>query len=776
MIASNSRPNLRTSATAIALGAAAIVSVCGLAHGATAAAAGQLDAQQLLKSIYRGVGIHEDQGRPRIIYGVPMGGGLSPRASSESWLTNFAGALGGGGSTFAEAWSATFPDGNRTVYCYQQFIGGLPVEYGIAKILVQHGPTNAVVYAAGTLASAPDLGFPAMLVEGATAMAIVGAMEPYQKLAQWTKPELVVYQGEGDWIAPVRAWKFLGQSANIADKMCKTFFVDAATGRLAAVRDEVLYIDVNGTVKGKATPGLLPDTASNPAVLANMPELKVGISGGNTAYSDRSGVFSIVHGGSSPVTLNSGLGTASGFGGRWSSVTPAQNASQAGVTPPGPGALIFNNAPAAATTAQVNAFIATTAIHNYFRDRSGTFGLIDIAITTNTGVSGTCNAFYQNSTINFYNAGGGCVNSAYSTVVAHEYGHYIVSKLGGGSGLPQNAFGEGFGDTCAMLSYDTNIIAQDFYGPGTQIRNPLAANQQYPCGGAIHTCGQVLGGVWWDIRTNMGSFYGSGPGLTKTQQLHVLWALITTGGPNSSNSAGPGTAIEVLTVDDDDANLANGTPNLARICPAFAGHGISCTGPTIPANNACSGAIPISNGVTPFSNVNATTTGPSESNCSFCCGDLQVNQDLWYDYTAPCTGTATVSLCGSTFDTKVAVYGSCPTGPDSAIACNDDSCGLQSLTTFPATSGVHYKIRVGGYNAAVGTGTITLSCDGQAVCYANCDGTTIPPVLNVSDFICFQTKYAANDPYANCDNSTIPPILNVSDFICFQAKYAAGCS
>jgi len=62
-----------------------------------------------------------------------------------------------------------------------------------------------------------------------------------------------------------------------------------------------------------------------------------------------------------------------------------------------------------------------------------------------------------------------------------------------------------------------------------------------------------------------------------------------------------------------------------------------------------------------------------------------------------------------------------------------------------------------------------------AVCYANCDNSTITPVLNVSDFICFQTKYAAGDPYANCDNSTIPPILNVSDFICFQTKYSAGC-
>ena len=60
-------------------------------------------------------------------------------------------------------------------------------------------------------------------------------------------------------------------------------------------------------------------------------------------------------------------------------------------------------------------------------------------------------------------------------------------------------------------------------------------------------------------------------------------------------------------------------------------------------------------------------------------------------------------------------------------------------------------------------------------CYANCDGSTAAPVLNVNDFICFQTKFAAGDSYANCDNSTSAPVLNINDFICFQQKFAAGC-
>jgi hypothetical protein len=60
-------------------------------------------------------------------------------------------------------------------------------------------------------------------------------------------------------------------------------------------------------------------------------------------------------------------------------------------------------------------------------------------------------------------------------------------------------------------------------------------------------------------------------------------------------------------------------------------------------------------------------------------------------------------------------------------------------------------------------------------CYANCDGSTVSPALNVQDFACFLNKYAAGDPYANCDESTTVPTLNVNDFACFLNKYAAGC-
>jgi hypothetical protein len=62
-----------------------------------------------------------------------------------------------------------------------------------------------------------------------------------------------------------------------------------------------------------------------------------------------------------------------------------------------------------------------------------------------------------------------------------------------------------------------------------------------------------------------------------------------------------------------------------------------------------------------------------------------------------------------------------------------------------------------------------------AACYANCDGSTAEPILNIADFTCFLTKFAAGDPYANCDGSTTAPTLNVADFTCFLTKFAAGC-
>ncbi len=60
-------------------------------------------------------------------------------------------------------------------------------------------------------------------------------------------------------------------------------------------------------------------------------------------------------------------------------------------------------------------------------------------------------------------------------------------------------------------------------------------------------------------------------------------------------------------------------------------------------------------------------------------------------------------------------------------------------------------------------------------CYANCDGSTAAPALNVADFTCFLQQFASGSVLANCDGSSSIPQLNVADFSCFLQRFAGGC-
>jgi hypothetical protein len=88
--------------------------------------------------------------------------------------------------------------------------------------------------------------------------------------------------------------------------------------------------------------------------------------------------------------------------------------------------------------------------------------------------------------------------------------------------------------------------------------------------------------------------------------------------------------------------------------------------------------------------------------------------------------------------------------------------------------GVHIFVAGYGYNNVTG-GYEALLWKSPIGCYANCDASTVAPVLNVADFACFLQRFAAGEPYANCDQSTTEPVLNVADFACFLQKFAAGC-
>ncbi len=130
-----------------------------------------------------------------------------------------------------------------------------------------------------------------------------------------------------------------------------------------------------------------------------------------------------------------------------------------------------------------------------------------------------------------------------------------------------------------------------------------------------------------------------------------------------------------------------------------------------PANDNCADAIVVSEGDTAFDNTDATTDGPDEPGACTAFSYSQVDSDIWYSYTPAQSGDATISLCGSGYDTKLAVYeGGCP-GVESAVACNDDACSLQSEVTLAVTGGTQYLVRIGGYNGAQGAGTMNISLE-----------------------------------------------------------------
>jgi Fibronectin type III domain/PASTA domain/Divergent InlB B-repeat domain len=79
---------------------------------------------------------------------------------------------------------------------------------------------------------------------------------------------------------------------------------------------------------------------------------------------------------------------------------------------------------------------------------------------------------------------------------------------------------------------------------------------------------------------------------------------------------------------------------------------------------------------------------------------------VWYTWTAPNGGTATIDTATSTFDTLLGVY--VGTNFLTEVASNDDAgtTDLTSSVRFQATGGTVYRIRVDGY--ARDAGTITL--------------------------------------------------------------------
>jgi len=124
------------------------------------------------------------------------------------------------------------------------------------------------------------------------------------------------------------------------------------------------------------------------------------------------------------------------------------------------------------------------------------------------------------------------------------------------------------------------------------------------------------------------------------------------------------------------------------------------------------------------------TTGVEHQNEPLCYafGTSGITNDVWFNWSAAATGNAVVDFCGNSIDTKVASYnddngGNCPLG--GALACNDDTCGLQSTISFAVTGGSSYVLQVGTFpGASGGSGSFNITETTPPPCGQYDDGST----------------------------------------------------
>jgi len=140
---------------------------------------------------------------------------------------------------------------------------------------------------------------------------------------------------------------------------------------------------------------------------------------------------------------------------------------------------------------------------------------------------------------------------------------------------------------------------------------------------------------------------------------------------------------------------------------------ISAGAQTLPANDAFAAAEALAGGSGTVGGTNVgATKEPGEPNPI---PNNTGGASVWYRWTAPGTGSTTITTIGSSFDTILAVSTGSSVSALTSVASNDDLSGssTQSSVTFSAAAGTTYRIVVDGWRngPVTASGSITLSWD-----------------------------------------------------------------
>ncbi|HVU24983.1 MAG TPA: S8 family serine peptidase [Opitutus sp.] len=84
------------------------------------------------------------------------------------------------------------------------------------------------------------------------------------------------------------------------------------------------------------------------------------------------------------------------------------------------------------------------------------------------------------------------------------------------------------------------------------------------------------------------------------------------------------------------------------------------------------------------------------------------HSSLWWEWTAPASGSVSIDTTGSDYDTVLSIYTGSSLATLHEVASNDDSDGVASRITFDAVSGTTYEIAVDGKAGGNGLTLLTL--------------------------------------------------------------------
>ncbi len=563
-------------------------------------------------------------GTPKAIYGPGLrvkDGRIvdvsEARALAGDLLDRHADLLGRGDSQFVEATGQKV----RQVYVlvYDQHYAGLPVIGGRADVRLHE---IGVASMFGSQAVQIPAGFgtkPSVTAAYAWAMAHDHlSVQPQGDVAGLVKPaaELVIHadvEGRAPTF-PRLAWQVQVDVRDSADVTVGKVYVDARTGQVIQWVDEVyrcwmghehisgeslghesadeaaeaapvarghlgkaiaaaragdaapLPVPITGNVRSWLNRGQSPLNALTNQTLQG---IRVTASGAGSAFTDANGDFSIPYSGTNPVTVS--VNFASGAGERMSGGitfnTGSAVSGSASITPGTPGQIQMLTAGAVTTDwSQPTVFWHVDDVNRWVESLTGGYGGTRFNINGMRGVvniNSTCNAFYTGNSINFYNAGGGCNMTAFSSVVYHEWGHGADDAFGGIS--QTDGLSEGWGDILSIYRLGDPIVGRDFTTSGGIVRNANNTTQ-YPAGGnwggaGVHTQGQSWMGFAWTVRNNLIASLGQQAGIATAEQI-----VVGTLPADATNQ--PDAVREVFILDDDDGNLANGVPHYSELSAA----------------------------------------------------------------------------------------------------------------------------------------------------------------------------------------------------------------